>query len=576
MVCIRPRRCAWMLVHAIALLAGDASAQPARSRAQDTAPRPWAAGVPARDQTTAFELYRAGNVDFTESRYAAALAKYREAIQHWDHPQIRFNIAVSLIHLDQPVEASESLERSLRFGAVALGDDLYAQGLTYQKLLDAQLVRLTVASDEPGARVTLDGKFLFVAPGRMVQVVLPGEHQLVATKDGQSTNAETFVLGAGKPRLYAIRPLAEARVEPKYVAQDPCSVPRATPPTTTTASNTASNAAKAPAVSQPPPAPISNQTQASTVPISLQSNGAIWRVADPSPQASAAQSSTASPFSWAALVKKALEPTPAPSAAASSRSSASPSTPASTASSAPQTTATPLSTAAPLTFASPPIPVYPVPPPPPAYPTTPSYQPPFAPPYPPGYQPPPGVPPTPTYPTPAYPTPASSYSPPTPGYQPPAPTPGYSPPTPAYQPPSYSPPRPPSYPPPLPPGARPNGSPACTSASPQACAPQPGPPFPPPLPPGYSPPPLPGAPPIPTGRRATPPSTTRAPASLPQTTAPQSPRPGRSAVVRPPAATPHTPAVRPTTQTRSTSAPSSSSPSRSSSSSSHSSGTFRR
>jgi hypothetical protein len=163
--------------------------------------------VSESEQAIALELYVAGNLEFTESRFAQALAKYKEAIQHWDHPAIRFNMAVCLINLDQALEAKENLERSLTHGDRPLGADAYSQGLTYRKLLDAQLAHVKVACQEPGTQVTLDGKFLLTGPGAVDQFLVAGEHQLVATKVGFLTASNTLVLIAGKLTTYKLRPL---------------------------------------------------------------------------------------------------------------------------------------------------------------------------------------------------------------------------------------------------------------------------------------------------------------------------------------------------------------------------------
>jgi hypothetical protein len=205
----------------LALSATRAQAQSLPSIPNDKESRPWATGVSAREQAVAREIHRAGNEDFIESRFAHALVKYKEAIRHWDHPAIRFNMAVVLVNLDRPIEARDHLERSLVYGPLALGADSHREALTYRKLLDAQLVRLTIACEEPGATVTLDGKFVLSGPGSTEEVVLPGEHQVVTTKAGFGTASETFFLVAGKS--YEIKPTVRSTAEFKALAaQDPC------------------------------------------------------------------------------------------------------------------------------------------------------------------------------------------------------------------------------------------------------------------------------------------------------------------------------------------------------------------
>jgi tetratricopeptide (TPR) repeat protein len=173
-------------------------------------PRPWAASVAEDEQAAALALYDAGNREFVESRFAQALARYREAIRHWDHPAIRYNMAVCLIKLDQPLEARDHLERSLTYGAAALGAEAHAQALTYRKLLDAQLSRLAIACGEPGVQVMLDGKLLFTAPGAAEPHVLPGEHQVVAIRPGFFAASRTLLAVAGKRLPYDV-PALERR-----------------------------------------------------------------------------------------------------------------------------------------------------------------------------------------------------------------------------------------------------------------------------------------------------------------------------------------------------------------------------
>jgi len=210
---------AWLLV--VGLSVGSASAQPVRPPVPAKAPaappqtepaKPWSANVSPSEQEIALSIYRAGNAEFEESRYAQALAKYREAIPHWDHPAIRFNMVVCLINLDQPLEAYEDLELALKYGSDPLGADVHAQGLTYRKLLLGQLAKLEVVSREPGAEVSLDGARLFTGAGNVTRLVRPGNHQIVVTKPGFLTETIPLVLVPGKVTVAPVRmvPLKEA------------------------------------------------------------------------------------------------------------------------------------------------------------------------------------------------------------------------------------------------------------------------------------------------------------------------------------------------------------------------------
>jgi hypothetical protein len=160
--------------------------------------RPWAAGVGEDDQKQALRWFEEGNALFTESQYAAALVRYREALRVWKHPAIHYNAGVSLINLEQPLAAYEQIEAALAYGEAPLGAENRRQAELYRKLLAGQLAELEVHADEPGAEVLLDGKRLFVAPGSARMRLMPGAHQLVERKPGFSTETRALDLPAGR------------------------------------------------------------------------------------------------------------------------------------------------------------------------------------------------------------------------------------------------------------------------------------------------------------------------------------------------------------------------------------------
>ena len=116
----------------------------------------------------------------------------------------RYNAAVVLINLDQPLAANENLEVALRYGALPFSSETYQQALTYQKLLHGQLAQLKVSCSEPDAEVTLDGSPFLVAPGPASRWVLPGPHQIVVRKAGFVTQTRSLTLLPGKPASEAV------------------------------------------------------------------------------------------------------------------------------------------------------------------------------------------------------------------------------------------------------------------------------------------------------------------------------------------------------------------------------------
>jgi hypothetical protein len=188
----------WLCV-LLLLAAAPASAQPEK---------PWVVGVSESDQKLALDLYGEGNVEFRSARFAQAVVKYRLAVAHWDHPAIHFNLAVSLINLDQPIEAHAHLERAMTYGEGPLGPDLYAQGVTYRHSLEGQIARVKITCSEPGTVLTLDGSYLFTGPGEVDRIVLPGKHQVVGTKPGYLTASETLELPPARITAYDVHLIA--------------------------------------------------------------------------------------------------------------------------------------------------------------------------------------------------------------------------------------------------------------------------------------------------------------------------------------------------------------------------------
>jgi len=152
---------------------------------------------PAR-RARALALYREGNRLFMDEKHAEALARYSAAVKEWDHPAIRYNIVECLVNLGRNLEAYEHVQSALRHGAEPLGASLHRQAKTYLTLLERGLSRLRVSCREEGARVVLDGKPLFVGPGAMTRVLLPGVHAVLVTKPGFVTVAQQATLEPGK------------------------------------------------------------------------------------------------------------------------------------------------------------------------------------------------------------------------------------------------------------------------------------------------------------------------------------------------------------------------------------------
>ncbi|HSD89344.1 MAG TPA: hypothetical protein VLB44_17565 [Kofleriaceae bacterium] len=158
---------------------------------------PWANGVPAEQQAKANALFAEGNQLFSERAHAPALEKYKAAIALWDHPMIRYNMAVTLIRLDRILDAADELEKALRFGATPFTKELYQQALDYQSLVRKQLADIEVTCDQPGTHIQLDGKPWFDGPGTKKMRVTAGEHSVIAERKGYLPESRRLVVAGG-------------------------------------------------------------------------------------------------------------------------------------------------------------------------------------------------------------------------------------------------------------------------------------------------------------------------------------------------------------------------------------------
>jgi hypothetical protein len=174
--------------------------------------QPWAQGITEAQKAEAQKQLEAGNKLFLAQNYKEALTKYETAIKSWDHPAIRFNMVRCLIQLDRPVDAFDSLQLALKYGAAPLEEAVYTEALSYQKLLANEIATLEVACSEAGARVTLDGQPLMTCPGREKRRISPGSHGVVAIKDGFLTKELEVVVVGGKAEVVELKmtPLAGA------------------------------------------------------------------------------------------------------------------------------------------------------------------------------------------------------------------------------------------------------------------------------------------------------------------------------------------------------------------------------
>jgi len=164
--------------------------------------RPWAAGVTPENQQIALRLFREGNQHHNDGLFVKAVELYREALKHWAHPAIHYNMALSLTNLDQPIEVEASLQASIKFGPAPLEKGKFEHAKQSLLLIEKQLATIEVSCQKEGARVSIDNKEVFVvAPGQpnvyRARVKI-GKHTFVAEKPGYATGLDAPFIGPGE------------------------------------------------------------------------------------------------------------------------------------------------------------------------------------------------------------------------------------------------------------------------------------------------------------------------------------------------------------------------------------------
>jgi tetratricopeptide (TPR) repeat protein len=161
--------------------------------------RPWAAGVTVTNQQAALKLFHDGNVQLNDGLFAKAADVYRQALTHWDHPAIHYNLALALMNLDNPIEAYENMQAAVKYGEAPLqSKDKFDNAKQYVVLLEKSIAEISVSCDKVGAKVTVDGKEAFVAPGKFSTKVRVGKHTFVAEKQGYTTRINAPYIGPGE------------------------------------------------------------------------------------------------------------------------------------------------------------------------------------------------------------------------------------------------------------------------------------------------------------------------------------------------------------------------------------------
>jgi hypothetical protein len=146
------------------------------------------------------QLFHDGNVQLNDGLFVKAAEIYREALKHWQHPAIHYNLALALMNLDQPIEVYDSFQKSISFGAGPLEKDKFEHAKEYMLLIEKQIAVIEVTCNKAGAKVSVDNQEVFVGPGKYGPAkVRAGKHTFVAVKEGYTSRITAPYISSGAP-----------------------------------------------------------------------------------------------------------------------------------------------------------------------------------------------------------------------------------------------------------------------------------------------------------------------------------------------------------------------------------------
>jgi hypothetical protein len=172
--------------------------------------------VPKVSEDCAQAAFHQGNDLLNNGLFPQSVARYREALKCWDHPAIHYNLALALINLDQPIDVFDQLNLAVQYGSDPLGQDKYDHAKEYLKLVAGQLADVEVSCTMAGAKIAVDGKDAFVAPGTFKAKVRVGKHTFYGEKEGYNARVTAPFIGPGETfrielKLYTAEELTRYR-----------------------------------------------------------------------------------------------------------------------------------------------------------------------------------------------------------------------------------------------------------------------------------------------------------------------------------------------------------------------------
>jgi hypothetical protein len=143
------------------------------------------------------EHYQRGLELANRSDYKAALEEFDRAYALSPNFAVLYNIGQADVALGRPQKAMAALERYLADGGEQVPSERRSDVERQIALLESSFAQLLVATEPPGARVTVDGAEAGTTPLREPVKLVAGTHVISASKAGTVTASRVVTLAEG-------------------------------------------------------------------------------------------------------------------------------------------------------------------------------------------------------------------------------------------------------------------------------------------------------------------------------------------------------------------------------------------
>jgi tetratricopeptide (TPR) repeat protein len=177
---------------------------------------PWKLAAADEERDAARSHYARGLDLAAHGGYEAALQEFNEAYAISPQFAVLYNIGQAQVALGHPMEAIETFSEYLQDSQDRVPRTRRQQVKALIAFLESRLGELSVTTDRPNARVSVDGRVVGSTPLRKPIRVAPGTHKISAALEGAPSLVRIVTVGEAEHQTVALElpaPSAKAAAE---------------------------------------------------------------------------------------------------------------------------------------------------------------------------------------------------------------------------------------------------------------------------------------------------------------------------------------------------------------------------